>query len=310
MKNKKNNEAVSSSVVKEQKKENTTKKASKPRKKKVTSSPADKQTQKNTTKKVDKVRDEAVSSSIVNEQKKENTTKKVSKSKKENVTSSLADKQTQKNAIKKVDKARDEVVSSSVAKDQKKDNVTKKVSKPKKENVTFLLSDEQKKEDAIKRANKRLILDTIRLFIILAIATIIFFVFFGIKVVDGNGMYPALMDGDLTLTFNKANYVKNDVVFYRVDGKEYCGRVVAKAGDSISFSEDGKFYVNGMIQSEKIAFPTMIPEGSEKKLIVPDDTVYILGDYRTSCVDSRTLGFISLDDVDSKIIALLRHKKI
>lgn len=178
------------------------------------------------------------------------------------------------------------------------------------EELSSSLTDEEKKKAAVKKANKRLVLDTVRMVTILAVAAIIFFIFFGLKVVDGNGMYPALMDGDLTLTYRKAEYVKNDVVFYTADGNEYCGRVVAKSGDSISFSDDGKFYVNGMVQSDKIMFHTDAPENAEKNIIVPENSVYILGDYRTSCVDSRDLGFISLDDVDSKIIALLRHKKI
>ncbi|MCI8957192.1 MAG: signal peptidase I [Eubacterium sp.] len=178
------------------------------------------------------------------------------------------------------------------------------------EELSSSLTDEQKKKVAAKKANKRLVIDTVRMVTVLAIATAIFFIFFGLKVVDGNGMYPALMDGDLALTYSKSEYVKNDVVFYKADGKEYCGRVVAKTGDSISFSDDGKFYVNGMVQSSKIVFPTDTPENAEKNMIVPDNSVYILGDYRTSCVDSRDLGFISLDDVDSKIIAILRHKKI
>lgn len=70
--------------------------------------------------------------------------------------------------------------------------------------------------------------------------------------------------------------------FTKADGKEYCGRVVAKAGDSISFSDDGKFYVNGMVQSNKIMFPTDAPENAEKNIVVPENSVYILGDYRTS----------------------------
>lgn len=171
------------------------------------------------------------------------------------------------------------------------------------------LTDEEKKKIAVKKANKRLVLDTVRMIAVLAIAAAVFSMFFGLKVVDGNGMYPALMDGDLTLTYSKAEYVKNDVVFYKSAGKEYCGRVVAKAGDSIRFY-DGKFYVNGMVQLNEIVFPTNLPENAENNIVVPDNSVYILGDYRTSCVDSRDLGFISLDDVDSKIIALLRHKKI
>lgn len=178
------------------------------------------------------------------------------------------------------------------------------------EEISSSLTDEQKKKIAVKKANKRLVLDTVRMAAVLAIAVTVFLIFFGLKVVDGNGMYPALMDGDLALTYSKSEYIKNDVVFYKANEKEYCGRVVAKAGDSISFSDDGKFYVNGMVQSSEIVFPTNLPENAEKNMVVPDNSVYILGDYRTSCVDSRDLGFISLDDVDSKIIALLRHKKI
>lgn len=173
-----------------------------------------------------------------------------------------------------------------------------------------LNTDNEKKKAAAKKANKRLLFDTLRMVAVLAVFVIAFLLFFGIKTVDGNGMYPALMDGDLTLVYKKSEYIKDDVVFYTVDGKEYCGRVVAKAGDSISFSDNGKFYVNGMVQSNKIVFPTNVPENAEKNMVVPDNCVYILGDYRTSCVDSRDLGFVSLDDVDSKIIAFLRNKKI
>lgn len=262
-----------------------------------------------------------VSISLTDDKKKKTVPKKKKPVKKQlnkdDVSKSLTDNQKKKAAPKKKKPVKKQInkndVSKSLTNESKKKVATQKKKSEKKQiskDAVASLTVEQKKEVAIKEANKRIILDTIIMITILVIATIIFNIFFGLKVVDGNGMYPALMDGDLTLTYSKSGYVKNDVVFYRVDRKEYCGRVVAKAGDSIKFSDDGKFYVNGMVQSDKIMFPTNISEGVEKNMIVPDNSVYILGDYRTSSVDSRDLGFISLDDIDSKIIALLRHKKI
>lgn len=159
-----------------------------------------------------------------------------------------------------------------------------------------------------KRENGRLIFSIVRMVIVLAVAVGIFLWLFGFHVVDGNGMYPALHDGDLTLTFSKSEYVKGDIVFYSVDGHEYCGRVAAKGGDTIGFTDDGKFSVNGTVQTTGIAFPTYAPSGQKGTQTVPDKTVYILGDYRTDTQDSRNFGPVPLSDVKAKVIAVLRHK--
>lgn len=165
------------------------------------------------------------------------------------------------------------------------------------------------KRAATAKQNRKLIFDTVRMVAILAIAAIIFFVFFGFKIVDGNGMYPALHDGDLTLVWHKSKYIKGDIVFYKVNGTVYCGRVVAKGGDRIRFTKDGKLYVNGSEQAFDIVFSAYSDDG-ENEIIVPENSVYILGDCYTDCTDSRTLGTISLNDVTAKVISIVRHKKL
>jgi signal peptidase I len=151
---------------------------------------------------------------------------------------------------------------------------------------------------------------TLRLFAVISVALILFFSFFGFHTVRDSDMYPALVSGDLVLTYSKVDYRKGEIVLYEAGGKKRLGRIVAKEGDTIDFSSDGKFYVNGTAQVTDIAFPTYPPSDWKGRTVVPEGTVYVLGDFRTRSEDSRTVGFVSKKSVVSKVIALLRHNQL
>lgn len=170
--------------------------------------------------------------------------------------------------------------------------------------------EKRRKKALIRRDNQAVISSFLQMLTGLVIAVIIFNLLFGFKIISGNDMYPALSDGDLVMTFFKTKLVKNEIIFYEADGKEYVGRVVARGGDNIDFSEDGKFYVNGTVQTTDVVFPTYPPDGWQGITTVPEGTVFVLGDYRTSSVDSRSLGFIPKQNVKSKVITLIRHKNL
>lgn len=142
-----------------------------------------------------------------------------------------------------------------------------------------------------------------------SIAIVLFSVFFGFRIVEGSDMFPSLCDGDLALCYRVRDLKKNDIVFYEVNGERHCGRVVAKGGDRVTVSAGGTFFVNGTVQENEIIYPTY-PRGEEEFTeTVPEGTVFVLGDFRTEAEDSRDFGFISLEDVDRKIIAIIRHRK-
>ncbi|MBR3423474.1 MAG: signal peptidase I [Clostridia bacterium] len=149
-----------------------------------------------------------------------------------------------------------------------------------------------------------------RMISVIAILAVLFAVFFGFRIVRGNGMYPALSDGDLVLTYFNPSFIKGEIVFFEIDGEERFGRIVAKEGDVIDFSDDGKFYVNGTAQTSEVVFPTYPPEGWGGGVTVPEGKVFILGDYRTQSEDSRVFGFVSKDQIKFKVVAVLRHKSI
>lgn len=125
----------------------------------------------------------------------------------------------------------------------------------------------------------------------------------------GQGMFPALKDGDLLIAYRlQKEYAKNDVIVYNIDGKQQVGRIIAKETDVVTLDESGTLRVNGTVQSGEILYPTYIKGDLEYPYRVPNGEVFLLGDYRTSTVDSRDFGSVSMKQVAGKVITILRRR--
>lgn len=126
---------------------------------------------------------------------------------------------------------------------------------------------------------------------------------------EGQGMFPAVKDGDLLIVFRlQQDYEKKDIVTWRKDGKRYTGRIVAFATDQVDMDEEGNLYINGGRLSEEILYPTYNTGVLEYPYRVPEGCVFVLGDYRTEAKDSRELGPVPLQDVEGKVITILRRR--
>ena len=85
--------------------------------------------------------------------------------------------------------------------------------------------------------------------------------------------------------------------------------VVVAAGDEVDMDEDGNLTVNGALQTGEILYPTYAGEdGPAYPYTVPEGCVFLLGDYRTQTLDSRDFGAISMENVEGKVITLLRRR--
>ena len=132
----------------------------------------------------------------------------------------------------------------------------------------------------------------------------------GLYVNHSNSSYPMLKDGDLALTFRLAELHKGDPIVYEKDGETKFGRIVAEAGDVVDLNEEG-LTVNGYGTFEDTVYPTTA-EGATITFpyTVPQDTVFVLNDYRPDAHDSRIYGAIPIKDTKGKIILLLRKRGV
>ena len=118
--------------------------------------------------------------------------------------------------------------------------------------------------------------------------------------IDGSSMEPNLHHGEFVIV-SKINYrfgepERGDVVvfdFPRNITQEYIKRVIGLPGEHI-LVEDGNVYVNEIILSE----PYLVMEPQyEGEWVVPEDTLFVLGDNRNNSSDSHTWGMVPLNNV-------------
>ncbi len=118
--------------------------------------------------------------------------------------------------------------------------------------------------------------------------------------IDGSSMEPNLHHGEFVIV-SKINYrfgepERGDVVvfdFPRNITQEYIKRVIGLPGEHI-LVEDGNVYVNEIILSE----PYLIMEPQyEGEWVVPEDTLFVLGDNRNNSSDSHTWGMVPMNNV-------------
>ncbi|MDZ7293567.1 signal peptidase I [Mycoplasmopsis pulmonis] len=125
---------------------------------------------------------------------------------------------------------------------------------------------------------------------------ITFFQFFSIIKISGNSMFPTFKDGSLKL-FKKTNQNLNlfQIVVFNKNDNLYVKRIIALPGDNLIF-ENGKVFRNDQ-DITNLFDPNELT--LEKKLVVPNNAYFVIGDNTTQSTDSRHFGFV----FDQEIIA-------
>ncbi len=122
----------------------------------------------------------------------------------------------------------------------------------------------------------------------------------------GSSMEPTYHNNDI-ICINRLSaifqsYTHDDVVifdYFDKDGKHtVLKRIIGTAGDHIEIGADG-VKRNGILLQENY---TSTKTTGAVDIIVPEDTVFVLGDHREISFDSRHMGVISQKDLKAKVL--------
>ena len=146
----------------------------------------------------------------------------------------------------------------------------------------------------------------ISIFIVILVFTFVF----RIVIVDGSSMFPTLEDGQ-RLVISHLFYTpkQGDIVVVNSKGlnKTIIKRVIATEGQTVDINFDKHTVtVDGKTLDEPyINEPTVRNDGGNNyPLVVPKNTIFVMGDNRNNSTDSRNslVGFIPIDDVLGKAV--------
>jgi len=121
----------------------------------------------------------------------------------------------------------------------------------------------------------------------------------------GNSMSPTLENKDIVVSVKSTDLKQGDICCLYYNNHILVKRVIGVAGDVIVMDEDGNVFVNGIMLEEPYLKDKALGECDiEFPLTVPEQAVFVLGDNRSTSVDSRNslIGCIPIDEVVGKIV--------
>ena len=150
-------------------------------------------------------------------------------------------------------------------------------------------------EAELKRAKYRreygkLLRNTISsLIVVAAIAVLVSMLFLPVLRVTGTSMTPTLQNDELVVCRKRGTFQSGDIIAFYFNNKILLKRVIGVAGDIIDIDDSGTVYVNGEALEEPYLNEKALGECDiELPYQVPDERVFVMGDHRSTSVDSRS----------------------
>lgn len=170
-------------------------------------------------------------------------------------------------------------------------------------------SDEYKAEiERLKERNAfhKVIKSTIYSLITIAAAAVLAAVLFlPVLRIYGTSMTPTLDEGQYVLAVKGSRFKAGDVVAFYYNNRVLVKRVIANPGEWVNLDDAGNVYVNNVMLEEPYVNDKAFGECNiTLPYQVPDNKIFVMGDYRSTSIDSRNtaIGCVAEDQVVGKII--------
>ncbi len=142
------------------------------------------------------------------------------------------------------------------------------------------------------------------LIVVAAIAVLIATLAFPVLQISGSSMEPTLNDEEVVVLIKTTNMKRGQLCCFSYQNKLLIKRVVGLPGDSIHVDADGYVYVNGNLLEEPYVIDRALGECDITfPCNVTDNHYFVLGDHRSTSIDSRSsvIGLVSEEYIVGRI---------
>ena len=176
----------------------------------------------------------------------------------------------------------------------------------KREIPTAVQLEAELKRAKYQREYRKLLRNTISsLIVVAAIAVLVSMLFLPVLRVTGTSMTPTLQNDELVVCRKRGTFQSGDIIAFYFNNKILLKRVIGVAGDIIDIDDSGTVYVNGEALEEPYLNEKALGECDiELPYQVPDERIFVMGDHRSTSVDSRStaVGCVAEEAVVGKVI--------
>ena len=162
------------------------------------------------------------------------------------------------------------------------------------------------KREKYKRRYHSVLRSTIyTLITVAAIAVLVATLWLPVLQIYGSSMTPTLQDGEIIFSVKTADLEPGDIVAFYYNNKILVKRVICGPGDWVNIDEDGPVYVNEVrLKEPYLAEKALGDCNIELPYHVPDGKIFVMGDHRSTSVDSRNtaVGCVAQEQIVGKII--------
>ncbi len=138
-----------------------------------------------------------------------------------------------------------------------------------------------------------------------AIAVLIATLWLPVLQVYGNSMTPTLQNGEIIITVKVSEFEPGDIISFYYNNKILIKRVIARSGEWVNMDADGNVYVNETLLDEPYLDEKAFGDCNiELPYQVPEGRVFVMGDHRSTSVDSRNsaVGCVAQEQIVGKIL--------
>ena len=138
-----------------------------------------------------------------------------------------------------------------------------------------------------------------------AIAVLVATLWLPVLQIYGSSMAPTLDEGEIVVSLKGADFHRGDIVAFYSNNKILVKRVIAGPGQWVDMDEDGTVYVDGEALDEPYLAEKAFGDCDIKlPYQVPDGRYFVMGDHRSTSVDSRhsAVGCVADEQIVGKIV--------